>query len=149
MLLTCSRCHTAFEGRGLNISGPAGGHAIGILENNYETCPNCGNDVSYPNGTFSFDEKGIATLLSGPDFTREVLQELKNLTQQVKDQGLSLEEFKSRASAITPAAEGLAAYAPKNATELAGYLTFLLALILAFLTGESFYYNQQYEQYLH
>lgn len=98
MFLSCSRCgymfKSAYSFAGIkNVS----------LKGNREQCPRCKETVNTPDGTFSFDKFGIATLLSEPSFTKEVLRELKEVTERAHDNRYTPEQFREEAEKISPA----------------------------------------------
>ncbi|GGG34351.1 hypothetical protein GCM10011378_08440 [Hymenobacter glacieicola] len=72
-----------------------------------EPCPECGASVSTEySGQYYFNKKGLATLLSGPEFTQEALSKLAELVKDASAQSIPYETFQRAAEAITPAASG-------------------------------------------
>lgn len=134
------------------------------IQGNLEGCPRCGGAVRWPEGTFDFDEFGnatramtqkevetaaetmdkerfkrqITTFIDRPLFTDEILlklqMELEALTQQVSQQSITIEEVTARTTAISPELTGLLKFAPKNASDLAAYLTLFLSVIIFILS---------------
>lgn len=135
MIATCTnrKCGLVFDSLGIDIK-----NSINVvIENNRVTCPKCSSVAKLLDGTFNFDKDGLATLLSGPQITFEILTQLKLLAEKAIKDEYSTETFKEKAKSISPILEFLNSFIPEDKKEFRNYFyTFLTGLIL-FLLSEA------------
>lgn len=89
MIAVCPECKSIFEDRGITIVGSTNV----TLSNNSTTCPKCGSRAKYLDGTFNFDSNGVATVLSAPHFTVDILKIVKDLIEKAQNGEITPEEF--------------------------------------------------------
>lgn len=139
MIKICKACGHKFQHREAILAR----NVLMELQNIYDTaiCPACGAvETTNFTGTYWYNIHGEATqiavtkVLSGPEFTADVLTQLKELSEQVNTLGLSLGEFEAKARNITPAASGIFRFAPTNAGELAAYIAVIITVIQTILS---------------
>jgi len=106
-----------------------------VMNNNYQECPYCGTMMRLEDGVFSFDEDGIATLLSDPEFTTDKLLQLHELALAAQRRKYSAEKFKEEAEKITPKAGLLALHTPKTFADMMAFYSFLSVLIFGIITA--------------
>lgn len=129
MNIQCHQCGTHFNS-GFNFV-----NSTNItFENNTTSCPNCGAFVAVPNGKYNFDERGIETLLSDPEFTQDRLIRLRDLTVNAQRYNYSADKFKKEAEKITPKAGLLAKQTPLTFSDRMAFYS-LLAMIIFGLIG--------------
>lgn len=133
MIATCTnrKCGLVFDYLGINIK-----NSINVvIENNRVTCPKCHSVAKLLDGKFNFDEDGLATLLSGPQITFEILTQLKLLAEKAIKEEYSAETFIEKAKSISPIFEFLNSFIPEDKKEFKNYFyTFLTGLILFLLS---------------
>lgn len=119
----CPNCGEIFN------SGFSGINAKNFSGHVRTRCPNpdCRAVFTFLNGTYDFDEHGIATLLSGPEFTPDILIQLQELALATQRENLSAEQFKEKAEAISPIVGKLTRYINFNQPGI--FLTWLNALL--------------------
>jgi len=102
------------------------------FSNNTVGCPECNRQFAAPDVVYMGD---LGAVLSSPAFTPQVLTSLGNLVIEARLNNYSPEKFTAEAAKISPAAEGLARFAPKNAADLAAYLAVLLTAIFGIIAS--------------
>ncbi|MBC7826888.1 MAG: hypothetical protein H7122_04020 [Chitinophagaceae bacterium] len=98
------------------------------------------------NGHFSFDGEGMATLIAGPEFTKEAIEQLKNIIQKAKAQKLTPDEVKTEVARVNPK---LADFIPKDFADLVGFLTFVIALLTYLSNSNPTIINNTHNNYYH
>lgn len=98
MIAICSKCKLIFEDRGIDIADSQNV----TLSNNYTKCPKCKSKARFLEGTFNFDTNGIATVLSAPQFTTEILDKIKGLLEQAQKRKITPEEFQKEVNNLPP-----------------------------------------------
>jgi hypothetical protein len=102
-------------------------------------CPNCTKEVLVaPNGrdgVYSFDRKGIATLLSGPQFTPDILSRLRVAAESAKATPEKVDDFIKQANAIAPSLGDKFAVYLSDPANIVTFFTMLIALLTALITG--------------
>ena len=130
MLAKCRnpKCGIVFnDTKAINIS-----NAFVHMSGNTIDCPRCGSRADFLEGDFYIDQQGIVTLLSGPQFTYDVLKQLRDLTENAAKKNFSQEEFLQKAEEINPTLGFLRNLLPKDWQEIRSYIyPFLLALLAA------------------
>ncbi len=89
MIAVCLVCKSIFEDRGITIKCSTNV----TLSNNSTTCPKCGSRAKYLDGTFNFDSNAVATVLSAPQFTVDILRIVKDLIEKAQNGRITPEEF--------------------------------------------------------
>ena len=120
MLFYCPRCKHIF-------SGATFINTVASFSNNVMRCPYC----KFPggqslNGTFSFDAEGAATLISGPEFTQEVLRQLEIFAIQAEKEKYSPEKVKTEIKKIHP---NLSDFIPQTFGDVMAFLAFLVSVL--------------------
>jgi hypothetical protein len=85
----CSNCGTLFGASGA-IRGAPGTRIV--LEGVSTDCPNCGQMASFLDGTFEIAENAFS-LLSGPSFTKRILESFAELVDRAADKQISPDEL--------------------------------------------------------
>jgi len=98
MIAVCPNCKTIFEDKGIVIENSKNV----TLSNNSTTCPKCRSRANYLDGTFNFDSKGVATVLSAPQFTIDILKIVKELIENTQNGKISPEEFHNEINKLPP-----------------------------------------------
>jgi hypothetical protein len=94
----CPHCGALFSSRAFHF----GGNVRNLrLEGNRETCVNCGQLANIVDGTFDISE-GVLSLISGPQFTRDVLKAFAELVQRAVNREITPAELQEQAEAIDP-----------------------------------------------
>ena len=133
MVATCTnpKCRLIFEYSGIIIKDSTNV----VIENNRVTCPKCCSVAKLLDGTFNFDKDGLATMLSDPQITFEILTQLKLLAEKAIREEYSAETFIEKAKSISPIFEFLNSFIPEDKKEFRNYFyTFLTGLILFLLS---------------
>ena len=105
-------------------------NATVTIENLDLRCANCNAVIPFESGTYAFDGDGLARLLSGPEFSPVVLQQLKHLVEQTKGAPETAENFVAAANAILPSlGDRLEAYLDTRKNTMAA-LGLLLTIII-------------------
>jgi hypothetical protein len=84
------------------IRGDTGEEFTWALGKGETTCPRCGGVAKMTQGTYSFDENGVVSLLSGPEVTPDILERLKVLALASFAKPEDAANFKEQANAIVP-----------------------------------------------
>ncbi len=126
MLLFCPFCHHVFRSRAFGASEGA----IIKLTNVKVSCERCGRPIDV-SGNWKFDVNGIATLLAEPEFTPEILYEIKILIEKAQINNYTHKQFSKEAKKITPKAELLDKYIPSS--KMSDFLMVLLTVLLFIL----------------
>jgi len=98
MIAVCTKCRLIFDSPGISI---VDSQSVS-LHNNYTKCPKCNSKARFLDGTFNFDENGIASVLSAPQFTTEILTQIKSLLEQVQEKQITTEEFHKKVETLPP-----------------------------------------------
>ena len=98
MIAVCPNCKSIFEARGIVIQNASNV----TLSNNTTRCRNCGAKAQYLDGTFNFDSNGIMTVLSAPQFTKDILNRIKTLVEDVQNERITPEEFHEEVDSLPP-----------------------------------------------
>jgi uncharacterized protein (DUF1697 family) len=96
MIAQCSKCGLVFEGRGIFIQN---GNVL--MSNNTNRCPICKATAYLLEGNFVINEGQIIKVLSAPQFTKDILEKLKILAEQAKENEYSPQEFQTQANKIS------------------------------------------------
>lgn len=91
-------------------------------------CPKCGGMGIIPDGTYEFLNKSIK-LLTGSDFSKEVLRKLEKILREAKEKSLSIEVLEGRIEKEIPQAKGFLKWLPKNKSEYYGFIGLLIGLV--------------------
>jgi hypothetical protein len=91
-------------------------------------CPRCGSIGKIMDGTYRFDSDGIMRVLSGPQFTTEVLVKLQHVAEVAQTESYTPNKF------ITEVSLGLSdtllnLFVPQDAGDFYSFLQFLIILI--------------------
>ena len=89
MIAVCTKCRLIFDSPEIKI---VDSQSVS-LNHNYTRCPKCNSKAQFLEGTFNFDENGIASVLSAPQFTFEILAKIRSLLEKVQEQQITPEEF--------------------------------------------------------
>jgi hypothetical protein len=84
-------------------------------------------------GRFSFDSNGVQTLLEGPQFTVDLLTQLKQLAQKARIEDTTPEKFVSEAEKLDSILGFLKYCVPKTNGELKEFLAWLIPVIIGLL----------------
>jgi hypothetical protein len=104
-----------------------------VIENCTETCPRCGHVANVLDGTYVY-ENGSQKLLSGPQFTLDILKKLKSLTERAQKENYTKEKFINEAKEISPLLASIEKYIPSE--KVSAFFAFLLALIIWLTSGK-------------
>lgn len=91
-------------------------------------CPNCGGMGMIPDGTYEFLNKSIK-LLTGSDFSKEVLKKLEKILREAREKSLSIEILEERIEKEIPQAKGFLKWLPNNKSEYYGFIGLLIGLV--------------------
>ena len=112
--------------------GPGGGKLS--LKNVWEQCIRCGKDAKLLDGTFQIDKQGVTKLLSGPQFTIDILNQLKSLAEQAQNSETNITDFSSKAEKLTSLLGFLKYCVPTTNEEMKQYLLWLIQTIVAIIS---------------
>jgi hypothetical protein len=100
-------------------------------------CYKCHSSYKVPEGKFYFDKNGIASILSGPEFTNEALYKLKALTEKAKRERYSPDQFRAEIAVMAIPDRLLKVIIPTNPGEFWGFIAALLAAIALVVAKKS------------
>jgi hypothetical protein len=127
MLGYCEKCNLVFNAMGA-IKSVSGGSVR--IRNSFTNCPNCNNVASLLDGTYDLSEEGIIKITSAPQFTIDVINQFKQLTQKAIRENYSREQFQNEAEKISKESGLVAKYLTRdNVRDFFLILSFLLALL--------------------
>lgn len=95
----CPHCGVLFPS--LVELGGGGGGGGAVLVGNKETCINCGQMADILDGMFNA-VGDVLELISGPQFTRDILQALAELLEKAKQNQITVDELERAATEIDP-----------------------------------------------
>jgi hypothetical protein len=132
MLCYCSSCQLLFDSNAIQAR-----NSEIRLENIRVECIKCGLGAKALDGTFRFDSDGVQTLLSGPQFTVDLLMQLQALAQRAKFNNLLPDEFVSDAEKLNSILGFLKYCVPKTNKEMKDFLAWLIPTIIAIIALKS------------
>ena len=123
----CSHCGTLFQSRLIGISPGARIESL-TLSGNQETCPNCGRMADVVDGVFNaYDD--VLELISGPQFTREILRAFSELIEKAAKQEITEDELQKQAAEIDPdLGKAVAQMRAKTPSAMAALILAMLAI---------------------
>ena len=126
-LCKCTKCGSVFPSRAFSGKNSVGTTIIG----GRETCPKCGAMANVMDGVYNFDKNGLAELVRGTAFTKEIYDQFKALIKEAQTKKFTKDEFFSKASEIdSNFAIQLKKFFPNDSSSLSSFLTFLLTLLI-------------------
>jgi len=128
--VTCPNCKVRIKKPDLDIRGQSSELDFVFLK---APCPICGTEVAVPYGSFKFDDKGVKTILNGPEFTTEILQKIQHVTEVAHKEKYTPEKYKQEIASIGVPDTFLKLVIPENASDFYGFLSFLATVIFGVL----------------
>ena len=138
-----SKCGTAFEVK--NLIGGSGNATIHMTDTKVGPCPVCSSYGLIPNGIYQYANEAV-TLLTGPETSVQVLQQVYELLKKAKSTTLNKEEILKEVEAVSPKTAEVLQQVPDTKT-LLSWLTALIALIaLAIQIHTSYFKSDDIEK---
>lgn len=98
------------------------------LKGNKETCPNCGEMASIVDGVFEVSGN-ILKLVSGPQFTRELLSQFARSLEQARRREIEPEELERKAAELNGELGQVVKQMPASGVRLMPLLLIMLAAL--------------------
>jgi hypothetical protein len=120
----CPNCGALFASRAFHIENARNITLIG----NRETCVNCGKLANIADGVFDATNS-VLTLISGPQFTADLMKAFSVLVEQVARKEITEDQFEEKAAALDPKLGEVVSQVKKSSGWSVPALIFLLFAI--------------------